>query len=116
MRPECMSSTTEQIKERLPVVQVVSSYVKLERAGGNYKARCPFHNEKTPSFVVSPTRNTYHCFGCNRGGDIFTFVEEIEGVDFKRALEILAERAGVTLEREDPAARTAEGRAYRLLD
>ncbi|MEK7593795.1 MAG: DNA primase [Patescibacteria group bacterium] len=111
-----MSSSTEEIKERLPITDVVSSYIKLERAGANLKARCPFHNEKTPSFIVSPSRNTYHCFGCNRGGDIFSFVEEIEGVDFKRALEILADRAGVVLERARPELKSAEQRAYGVLE
>ena len=90
-----MSSTVEQIKERLSIVDVVSSYIKLERAGGNFKARCPFHNEKTPSFFVSPLRETFHCFGCNKGGDILTFVAEFEGLDFKGALKVLADRAGV---------------------
>lgn len=97
-----MTSPAQEIKERLSISDVVSSYIKLEKAGGNYKARCPFHNEKTPSFVVSPARGTYHCFGCNKGGDIFTFVEEIEGVDFREALEKLAQRAGVILKAVDP--------------
>jgi len=96
-----MSSTTEQIKERLGVVDVVSSYIKLERAGKNLKAKCPFHNEKTPSFFVSPERESFYCFGCNRGGDIFTFVEEFEGTDFSGALALLAERAGVSIKRFD---------------
>lgn len=97
-----MTSPAQEIKERLSINDVVSSYIKLEKAGGNYKARCPFHNEKTPSFVVSPARGTFHCFGCNKGGDIFTFVEEIEGVDFREALEKLAQRAGVILKAVDP--------------
>ncbi len=91
------SNTVEQIKTRLTVVDVVSQYVKLARAGASYKGRCPFHSEKTPSFIVSPDRGTYHCFGCGVGGDILTFVQEIEGIDFKGALKILAERAGVPL-------------------
>lgn len=89
--------TVAQVKERLSIVDVVSQYVKLSKAGITYKARCPFHNEKTPSFVVSPERGTYHCFGCGVGGDIFSFVQEMEGLDFKGALKQLAERAGVTL-------------------
>lgn len=91
------SSDVETIKDRLSVADVVGSYIQLQKAGKNFKARCPFHNEKTASFIVSPDRGTYHCFGCQRGGDIFSFVQEVEGLDFFGALKVLAERAGVTL-------------------
>ena len=89
--------TVQQIKDKLSIVDVVGQYVKLERAGGSLRARCPFHAERTPSFHVSPDRGTYHCFGCNVGGDIFSFVEVIEGLDFKGALKVLAEKAGVEI-------------------
>ncbi len=92
------SDTVPQIKDRLSIVDVVSGHVKLTRAGTIMKARCPFHAEKTASFIVSPDRGTYHCFGCGVHGDIFTFVQEIEGLDFKGALKVLADRAGVTIE------------------
>lgn len=92
-----MSDTVQQIKDKLSIQDVVSSYVKLSRAGSSLRARCPFHAERTPSFHVSPERGTYHCFGCGVGGDIFSFVQAIEGIDFKGALKILAERAGVPL-------------------
>lgn len=92
-----MSDTVEQVKSRLSVVDVVSVYVKLTKAGKHYKGLCPFHKEKSSSFMVSPDRGFYHCFGCGKGGDIFTFIEEMEGVDFKGALKILAEKAGVSL-------------------
>src|SRR3989344_4284161 len=92
-----MDSPAQQIKERLPIEEIISSYLKLIPAGRNFKAKCPFHNEKTPSFFVSPERNSYYCFGCGAKGDIFTFVEEFEGLDFRGALKLLAERAGVTL-------------------
>lgn len=110
-----MSSPVEQIKEKLDIATVVGSYIKLERAGGNFRAKCPFHNEKTPSFMVSPDRGTYHCFGCNRGGDIFSFVEEIEGTDFRGALRVLADRAGVVLTRENPQERNERDRLFALL-
>ena len=93
-----MSSAAETIKERLGIVEVVSSYTKIDKDGGNYKGRCPFHHEKSPSFFVSPARNSYYCFGCGQKGDIFTFVQEFEKVDFVGALKILAERAGIELQ------------------
>ena len=93
-----MSSAAQTIKERLNIADVVSAYIKIEKTGANYKARCPFHNEKTPSFFISPARNNYYCFGCGAKGDIFTFVEEFEKIDFLGALKILAEKAGVELE------------------
>ena len=94
-----MSTPVEKIKERLNIVDLLGTYIKLEKAGKNMKARCPFHNEKTPSFFVSPDRDSYYCFGCGAKGDIFTFVQEFEGLDFFGALKLLAERTGVTLER-----------------
>jgi DNA primase len=93
-----MSSNVEKIKERLGIEEVVSSYVKLERAGKNLKGKCPFHNEKTPSFYVSPDRGGYYCFGCGAKGDIFNFVQQFEGLDFMGSLKMLAERAGVSIE------------------
>src|SRR3989339_477265 len=87
----------QQIKERLNIEEVISSYLTLKKAGSNLKANCPFHNEKTPSFMVSPERQSFKCFGCGSGGDVFTFIEQMEGVDFYNALKILADRAGVKL-------------------
>ncbi len=97
-----MSSTVEQIKERIDIVDLVSQYVSLQRAGANMKARCPFHSERSPSFTVSSERQSYHCFGCGEHGDIFTFIEKIEGVDFRGALKILAEKAGVEIKYDGP--------------
>ena len=96
-------TAVEQIKDRLPIEEVVGSYVKIEKAGRSYKARCPFHNEKTPSFFVSPDRGGYYCFGCGAKGDIFSFVEQFEGLDFRGALKVLADRAGVELEQNQKA-------------
>ena len=111
-----MADTVQQIKDRLSIVDVISQYVKLERGGQNFRARCPFHAERTPSFFVSPERGTYHCFGCNLGGDIFSFVEQIEGLDFKGALKVLAEKAGVPLVYERPEKKDERDRLFELLE
>jgi DNA primase len=111
-----MSSSVDKIKERLSIEEVVGTYLKLEKAGNNFKARCPFHNEKTPSFFVSPDRGSYYCFGCGNKGDIFSFVQEFEGIDFVGALKILAERAGVELEKNPSKVTDKKERLYMLLD
>jgi DNA primase len=111
-----MSTPVETIKERLSIDEVIGSYVKLERSGQNFKARCPFHNEKTPSFYVSPNRGGYYCFGCGAKGDIFTFVESFEGLDFKGALKILADKAGVELVAERPGARDERERLFAIME
>lgn len=109
-------SDVETIKDKLDVVDVIGSYIKLEKAGKNFRARCPFHNERTPSFNVSPDRGTYHCFGCGVGGDIFSFVEQFEGVDFRGALQILADRAGVSLQKENPKVKDERERLFAIME
>jgi DNA primase len=104
-------SVTDEIKDRLNAVEVIQSYVPLKKAGRNYKGLCPFHAEKTPSFVVFPDTGTWHCFGaCGTGGDIFTFIMKQENLDFGEALTMLARRAGVDLEPRSPQAAEAEQR------
>lgn len=111
-----MNDNVSQIKERLNIVDVISGYLRLQKAGVNFKALCPFHNEKTPSFMASPSRQSWHCFGCGEGGDIFTFVEKIEGVEFLEALKILADKAGVVLERVDPKIKTEKDRILEICE
>lgn len=91
------SDDVREIKSRLDIVEVISEYVQLKKKGQTYWGCCPFHNEKTPSFSVSPERQTFHCFGCGKGGDVFSFVMEKEHLEFREALERLAEKAGVAL-------------------
>ena len=92
----------EEIKERVDIVQLIEKYVKLKQTGKNFSGLCPFHKEKTPSFIVSPDIQRYKCFGCGRSGDIFNFVQDIENIDFVEALEKLAKTAGVELKKSSP--------------
>jgi DNA primase len=93
-----MNNNVEEIKARLNIVDVVGEYVRLTKAGSHWKGLCPFHHEKSPSFMVNEEKQIFHCFGCTKGGDVFTFVQEIESVEFREALKLLAEKAGVQLE------------------
>jgi len=92
----------EEVQSLNDIVEVISGYIPLRRAGKSFKAVCPFHNEKTASFMVSPEKQIWHCFGCSKGGDQFTFIQEMEGVEFPEALRILAKRAGIQLTYQNP--------------
>lgn len=106
----------EEIKKKIDVVSLISSYLTVKKAGKNYKACCPFHNEKTASFMVSPEKQIWYCFGCNQGGDIFTFIERIEGLDFVGALHLLADRAGVILENQDFVKKSEKDKSFEILE
>ncbi len=92
-----MNSAVEDVKSRINIVDIIGEYIKLQKAGASWKALCPFHREKTPSFIVTEEKQIWHCFGCGKGGDVFSFVMEMEGLEFKDALKMLAERSGVDL-------------------
>jgi len=110
------STTTELIKSKLDIVEFLRGYITLTPAGKNFKALCPFHSEKSPSFSVSPERQRWHCFGCGLDGDIFGFVMRYENMEFGEALRMLAEKAGVELKHENPAEYRYTGLLYDLND
>ena len=108
----------ERVKDAVDIVEVVSAYTELRRSGQRFQGLCPFHDERTPSFSVNATEKVYHCFGCGVGGDVITFVEEKEGLQFADAVEALADRYGVDVEREqeDPRVEEARRRRARLVE
>ncbi|MCH7759738.1 DNA primase [Patescibacteria group bacterium] len=108
-----MINVVDEIKSRLDIIDVISEYISVKQVGTSYKAIGPFHHEKTPSFFVSPEKEIWHCFGCDKGGSIFDFLMEIEGIEFPEALRILAQRAGVKIEQSD---RRAVSQKTKLLD
>ena len=101
----------EEIRNRCNIVDIINSYAPLKKTGSTWKTLCPFHQEKTPSFVVTPERQIYHCFGCGKGGDVFRFIMDREGVDFPTAVHLLADRCGVLIpERESRPGEAPESR------
>src|SRR5580693_318989 len=109
----------DRVRDAIDFVELVGTRTELRRAGPrSYEGLCPFHDERSPSFSVEPLEKVYYCFGCQASGDVFTFVQETEGVDFKGALELLADRAGVELqvEKEDPREAERRTRRERLLE
>jgi DNA primase len=107
---------SEEIKQKLDIVDVIKDYIPLKAAGVNFTARCPFHREKSPSFMVSPEKQIFHCFGCGKSGDIFTFVMEMDGIGFPEALRQLAHKAGVTLKQIDPQTVSKRNRLMDILE
>jgi DNA primase len=114
MKP--MEGAVSQIKEKLDIVEFLRGYMPLAQAGKNFKGKCPFHNEKTPSFMVSPERQSWHCFGCGLGGDSFAFLMKYENLEFGEALKILAEKTGIELRRVEPREYKVFGLLYELQD
>src|SRR5215208_4526041 len=116
--PRYTADSRERVRDAVDFIELVGARTELRRAGARrYTGLCPFHDERTPSFGIDPVEKLYHCFGCGEGGDVFKFVMETEGLDFGAALESLADRAGIELEREaeDPRAAQRRDRESRLL-
>jgi DNA primase len=112
-----MDSQVEEIKAKTDIVELIGQSVKLTRAGRNFKGLCPFHHERTPSFMVSPERGTWRCFGCGEFGDAITYLEKYENLTFIEALEQLAQKAGIELKRQkqDPQQHSRQQKLYQLL-
>lgn len=93
-------NSAQEIKNKIDLVELIREYIQVKAVGANFQALCPFHQEKTPSFVISPEKQIWRCFGCGKGGDLFTFIMEMEGLEFREALQLLAPKAGVVLKNE----------------
>ncbi len=111
-----MSEAINEIKTRLPIENLVAEYVVLKRVGKSLKGLCPFHSEKTPSFIVSPDKGIAYCFGCHKGGDVFRFLMEVENIDFSEALKLLADKSGVVLEKQSSKSFVKRGEREVLLE
>lgn len=109
-------TSAEEVKSKLDIVEIIQEYLPLKKRGASYFALCPFHNEKTPSFHISRERQFYKCFGCGEGGDVFAFVQKMEGMDFLEALRHLAEKAGVKIEKFDPKVYSQKNKLFDLID
>src|SRR5258707_580047 len=112
-------STAERVKQQADIVRVVGEYVRLKKTGKDFSGLCPFHQEKTPSFTVSPIKQIFYCFGCGKGGDIFNFVMEMERCEFPDALRIVAEKCGISIpkpKQSSPAERTQSSMRATLVE
>ncbi len=109
-------SDREEVKAKLDIVEVIREYIPVKATGANFQALCPFHNEKSPSFSISPDKQIWHCFGCGRGGDVFSFIMEKEGLTFIEALRLLAAKAGVTLNNDNPETRSKRNRLLDIME
>lgn len=109
-------SDSEEVKAKLDIVEVIREYVPVKAVGANFQAVCPFHNEKTPSFVISPDKQIWHCFGCGRGGDVLSFVMEKENMSFIEALRLLAAKAGVVLQNSNPEKNSKRSRLLDIME
>jgi len=107
---------SEEIKSKLDIVEVLGEYIQLKPAGSNFRSNCPFHQEKSPSFMVSPDKQIWHCFGCGKGGDVFSFVMEMEGLSFGEALRQLAPKAGVVLQKDNTEFNSRKSRILDVLE
>ncbi|MBU1016845.1 MAG: DNA primase [Patescibacteria group bacterium] len=111
-----MEDTIKEVKSRIDIVNLINEYVPLTKGGKNYKGLCPFHDEKTPSFMVSPELQIFKCFGCDKGGDAIKFIQEMEGLDFRQSLEFLAKKAGIELKKSNFTRSPEEIKAKKILE